>query len=459
MIEGKPQRALDQDASSEDPNNIDAVLHAWRTNVLNSMLLILAAIVFPVVAFVIYVEIVSAEYIAAATFGALYLILLSLALFRNWSVYLRAWVLLGLLYSAGVIALARGGLTGDGRVYLFAIPILSVILIGMRKGIFMVVLGALTYAAFGILAHLGILESWLIQRSGVSAGIDWLYAGTVMYALMAMVVLLLMNLYRFQQKIRQSERQATAKAEQAFRLLEEKNLALQHTNDQLQQLSRQLITAQEHERANIARELHDEVLGQLGAMVITLSDQTSPDVTMENYQFLINRLRQTIQGLRPPMLSFGLRAGLDQLVDDLSDRHGNQSRIVIEMPSSDARFDPEAELHLYRIVQQACENAIRHAQANAIHIHGFVEPNIVVLTISDDGIGFDAKSHLEVADLLSQKHFGLAGMMERAALIKAEVNISSIPGKGTTVSLRWNADALSVSAEPASSPGPVTGIH
>jgi len=196
------------------------------------------------------------------------------------------------------------------------------------------------------------------------------------------------------------------------------------------------IERREEERNRLARELHDGVLGELGAIILYLDEETLPPQFHQAYQKLIARLRQTIGGLRPAMLNYGLRAGLEELADDLGERAGGSVAIHLEVPESNARYGAQAEQHLFRIVQQATENALRHAQAHTIRIDGRLEADELTLTIADDGVGIDADT-LDLATLLAHDHFGLASMKERAALIGAELAIRSAPGRGTTVRVVW----------------------
>ncbi|MBN2501958.1 MAG: PAS domain-containing protein [Anaerolineales bacterium] len=218
--------------------------------------------------------------------------------------------------------------------------------------------------------------------------------------------------------------------------------ALQNTNQQLQDLTRRVINSQETERQNLARDLHDDVLGQLGAMIIHLDDDTPNETVRNNYQLLIDLIRNTVQRLRPPMLSFGLYTGLAELVDELADRVEPDTEILLNVPPSDVRFDPEVEMHLFRVIQQACENAVRHSQASAIHIYGEITASVVDLTVRDNGIGFKIADELDVPGLLTKRHYGLAGMKERAALIGANIFIGSELGAGTKISLYWRPDYL-----------------
>jgi signal transduction histidine kinase len=208
----------------------------------------------------------------------------------------------------------------------------------------------------------------------------------------------------------------------------------------LQALYQANVERQEAEQSELALLLHDEVLNPLGLLV----DQVDPPAASPEfyaiYTALTTSIRQTIQGLRPAMLDYGLRAGLTELVDELIDRAGDQVAIQLEIPQTDVRYDPKVEQHLFRIVQQACENALRHAQARNVRICGELGPEQVSLEVEDDGIGFPAGEQLDLNGLLKEKHYGLAGMHDRAKFIKGRLQVRSAPGAGTRVSVQWTPD-------------------
>lgn len=150
-------------------------------------------------------------------------------------------------------------------------------------------------------------------------------------------------------------------------------------------------------------------------------------------------LRQIISDLRPATLNYGLRLALDGLVDALSGRDESGPAISLDVSGAGESSGPEVDLHAYRIVQQACENALEHAHARTLTIGGRLEPDLIELTVEDDGQGFDVDAQLDLAKLVAHKHFGLAGLYERAAIIGAELQIDSAPGRGTRVRFTWRS--------------------
>ena len=198
------------------------------------------------------------------------------------------------------------------------------------------------------------------------------------------------------------------------------------------------VSRSDAERLEFARELHDAVLNSLALA------RNSPYMTQAPAQLdelmgeTIQHVRRVVKGLRPEMLNYGLFAGLQALVDDLSDTLPQGCpEISISVTNNAIRLDPKVELNLFRVAQQACQNAIRHAEAKSIRITGKIESNSVDLSVEDNGKGFDFQGETDLAGLLSHQHYGLAGMHERAAVIDATLLINSIPGQGTLVQVDW----------------------
>jgi signal transduction histidine kinase len=191
----------------------------------------------------------------------------------------------------------------------------------------------------------------------------------------------------------------------------------------------------EEERKALARELHDDVLGQMAELSMQTSLINSPEF-YESFSRVTTSIRGMITTLRPAMLDYGIWTALDEFLDGISDQVQDGTEINLDIPKSSLRYDPRAEEHLYRITQQACENALRHARASNIRVSGRLAPSHVNLVIEDDGIGFKFEQ-MDFSTLLATKHFGWAGMFERADLIGADLRIDSKLGSGTRVTANW----------------------
>ncbi len=205
---------------------------------------------------------------------------------------------------------------------------------------------------------------------------------------------------------------------------------------QLHALYQANIERHEEERIRLSSDLHDEVLNQLAVLSMNMGSRHSP-VIEEQLQEINDRLRRVISGLRPAMLNYGLRAGLEELVDEISERTRDGVVVRLEIPASQVRYEPRVEGHLYRIVQQATENAVRHSGGLLIRIYGDLIPESASLVVEDNGTGFPDVDNLDFEHFLAHRHFGLARMFERAAIIGSDMRISSVPGQGTRVSVDW----------------------
>jgi len=167
-------------------------LHLWRVRVLDALMFVVAVIASPVVLLTIFEAIRNPDqWFAAVSFTTLYLLLVLLVLARSVSFHLRAWSFLLLGYGASALSCARGGLAGDGRVFLLALPMLALILVGLRSGLIAAAMSLLFFSAFAVAAQIGWMENWLTNRKNPLALMDWV-AGGATFA-MFLVGLMLMQ--------------------------------------------------------------------------------------------------------------------------------------------------------------------------------------------------------------------------------------------------------------------------
>ena len=218
----------------------------------------------------------------------------------------------------------------------------------------------------------------------------------------------------------------------------------QRMQENLRFYVQQVTKAQEEERKRIARELHDDTAQRLIALSHQLESFTSDNkqLSADDMGLLENlreQLRDTLQGvrhfsqdLRPPMLDdLGLLPALEWLADDLEGQLGIKADLRVI--GTERRFMPEAELLLFRIVQEAVSNARRHAQASRVEIIIEYDEGKTRGIIRDDGKGFELPETL--GELSRTSKLGLVGMEERARLLGGTLSLKSEPGKGTTVTI------------------------
>ncbi|PYQ79276.1 MAG: PAS sensor protein, partial [Acidobacteria bacterium] len=213
------------------------------------------------------------------------------------------------------------------------------------------------------------------------------------------------------------------------------------------QLLTRLVLAQEEERRRIARDLHDQLGQQLTALRLTLemlnaqsADQTDVRVQIETLQELARQLDQDVAfrvgELRPvDFEERGLRAVLTDYVRKWSKHSGIPVRLHAT-PSTGERFTSEVETMLYRLAQEALNNIVKHARAECADVVLERSAEYLSLIVEDNGVGFDLSSVGSIGGGV-----GLLGMRERAALVGADLQIESTPGRGTTVIVRVPAHA------------------
>ncbi|MDE2160113.1 MAG: response regulator [Burkholderiales bacterium] len=233
---------------------------------------------------------------------------------------------------------------------------------------------------------------------------------------------------------------------------------LRATERMLRNLSLRLLDAQEQERRWIAQELHDDIGQGIAAMRFQLArivEQSREDSAREmaaaaltSSQQLGDRLRQICLGLRPFELdAFGLMAGLRSVVAALAGKSGLALRL--HCIGAELRYPPAIETAAFRIAQEAVGNALRHSGCGAIELRVEMAPQRLVVTVEDDGSGFDVAAATTAE--AGAGHLGLAGMDERARAAGGRLALQSRPGAGTTVEALFELDAPKPPA-PAATP-------
>lgn len=221
-----------------------------------------------------------------------------------------------------------------------------------------------------------------------------------------------------------------------FLLHRRRVVGLQRENARRDAFSRQLIDSQEQERKRIAAELHDGVgqelliiknfalLGSIATVTGTTTRERFDEIS-ELASNAIREVRHIAHNLRPHQLD---DLGLTQAIRSIAVHAADSSPTVFEadVDPVDGLFDKEAEINLYRIVQESVNNVMKHAGASHARIELRQLHTAVRLTIQDNGRGFTPASKFG---------FGIKGIMARARLIGSQPIIESSPGKGTTLTL------------------------
>lgn len=239
----------------------------------------------------------------------------------------------------------------------------------------------------------------------------------------------------------------------------ESRILQQHLQDienkrELQRLSAQLVRAQEEERRNIARELHDEIGQALTAIKMELAlagrhldVPGKARMPLEEARAIADRTLQSVrdlsQLLHPAMLDdLGLPDTLNWYLRGFSKRTGIRGELIHQR--MEERLAPEVEVCGYRIVQEALTNVARHAQASLCRLYLQRLPYTLLITVEDNGRGFDPR-RLETAN--PRRGLGLVGIRERASGLGGTFRLESSPGRGTRLSVELPVLATAVSKE------------
>ena len=208
-----------------------------------------------------------------------------------------------------------------------------------------------------------------------------------------------------------------------------------------------VIAAQEAERARVSRDLHDDIGQALTSVLLGLRlldgerASNGPDDARSRVEELrelvadaLRRTRQLAFELRPTVLDdIGLPPALERLVADVVDRTGLAVDIAVDgLPEHDG-VAPELATVIYRVVQEALTNVVRHANASSASVAVTVSAGRLRAVVEDDGDGFEPAGS-------TGRHLGIAGMRERAELVGGTVRIDSGAGSGTTVLLEVPVD-------------------
>jgi PAS domain S-box-containing protein len=225
---------------------------------------------------------------------------------------------------------------------------------------------------------------------------------------------------------------------------------LRQSREELRALSANLQQMREQEKSRIARELHDDLGQTLSALKMEMSvlkarldaqGEFDDGIAAQMQRMLglidcnIASLRRIAAHQRPVMLDdLGLPAAIDWLVEDFIQRHGIEVRH--EFDTGDLAFNTDAATAVFRIVEEALTNIVRHAHASRVDLSLSADHDNCVLRVGDDGIGASALPSANA------KSFGLLGVRERANALGGRVQIDSMPESGFVLTVVLPRDAV-----------------
>ena len=253
---------------------------------------------------------------------------------------------------------------------------------------------------------------------------------------------------RAEEALQEAHGQLEMRVEERTAELVRANKQLKKSEDELRILSSQLLTAQENERARIARELHDGIGQSLSAIKFRLEDalgQLSKDVTESSVNSLnslipiiqstVEEVRRITMDLRPSTLDdLGILATIGWFCREFQETY-TTVRIENEIGLEEADIPESLKTVIYRVLQEALNNIAKHSGADSVTIFLTKRDDSIELAIKDNGRGFDLKEAFDIDG--SERGFGLGSMKERIELSGGVFSLESIRREGTTIRASW----------------------
>jgi signal transduction histidine kinase len=313
---------------------------------------------------------------------------------------------------------------------------------------------------YGVVGQIFVPESLLFPSNVINGtlfletfGFPIQFFRAVEATLMAFFFIRALRLFELerQNRLRQAQEERLAAQQQALetqRLAKEAtdqlNRSLRQREELLGELLHQVVSAQEHERERIARELHDgtgQMLTGLGLGLAAARDSvdSNPQLALRQIDELkrlnaqaLEDLRLLVRDLRPSVLDdLGLVPALQNQVRQFEELTGVETTFAID--GKRRRLQPELETVIFRIGQEGLNNIAKHANATSADVRLSFNENCLKLTIKDDGRGFDPSQALSPDSTQERTAWGLLGIQERVAIVGGACFIISEPGKGTVI--------------------------
>ena len=224
--------------------------------------------------------------------------------------------------------------------------------------------------------------------------------------------------------------------------------AVTQGREALQLAHRRLLGAREDERQRLARDLHDGPLQALLGLSYQLRAQSrsAPDPAVQQALESLRRdalatvkeIRHLCTHLRPPALDLlGLPAAMVAHAEDLEGR--SDAHVHLDVPERPTELPDITAISIFRLYQESLHNALRHSQAETIHVRLHITEGACHLQVADNGCGFSVPATWMA--LARRGHFGLLGMQERVDALRGTLEIRSAPGRGTIVDVWFPLDS------------------
>lgn len=361
---------------------VNASMQAWRSKATNIVLVVLAVALVPLTLLVLMGIDIRLPWLSRE-FAVLACAVLGVAAIRpRWDLRWRLLMLFTVLYALTAVQLAMTGLAGNGRIFLLMLPLLALVLAGVRQGWLALAVSMCLYSAFNVLAANGVLSRWeQVHENSVAPGY-WFLEGLLLWTALIPLMILFTRFQAARTRTMVEERQARRQLEEetaARRLVEE-----------------DMLRVCEDEKQRIGSDLHDGLCQHLTAVLLNCTAVENETAARGAPEALpLARIRTLIEesigmaydaakGLCPTaMTSESLASALNRLCRHAQESSGIACELCVPDPA--ANLSMPQGLHLYRIAQEAVANALKHSRCSRIAVELLHLKDALVLRIQDNG--------------------------------------------------------------------------
>ncbi len=404
---------------------IAAVVSEWRARAMNIVIPVLALIGLPVLLVAVWQDGFRMGWVLRAASAAGFLMVVAAGWRRSWSLEGRALVFFIGAYGISAIQCGLTGLVGSGRIGLLLLPILALILVGNRAGWLAAGISVLIFGAATIMAAAGLLAKSLFTHVNSTDPAFWLLQGAMWLAALVPLMVLFTRFHAAQTRVMIEERRARREVEAA--VIERRRLEAE------------IIRISEEEQRWIGSELHDGLCQQLTATLLActavgnrIERRGAPESAAVRevgamLEGCIGSAYDAAKGLCPVDLDpESLAPALQRLCRRLQQRSSLQCEM--RQKGHAPALSPEVAHHLYRIAQEAANNAVKHARCRRIDIELQGAAESCTLRVIDDGQGREPAAELQPGGM------GIQIMNYRANAMGGQLRIERPEGGGTIVS-------------------------